>query len=236
MFSDGLLGKGGRLKRQKAGIFDEMFRPSQILRPDIPCRLPIRQQLSRPFQTLPVSLRHTGFVHIPSAIFAFGMRRRTDDTLARQNGRIGYSSSGTQLRLHPAQIGAQTALYRLHDDLRAVVTVVGQNDFFHRRIMAARAFDDDADFRAAAEFALPDIFADDVFVLHAGGQFALQQSALRQSSPCQTYSLTMSSYCTQAASLRSNRARPIRSASSRPAAVVMMTTGLNAGIFRRPLI
>ena len=43
--------------------------------------------------------------------------------------------------------------------------------------MAARAFDDDADFRAAAEFALPDIFADDVFVLHAGGQFALQQGA-----------------------------------------------------------
>ena len=55
-----------------------------------------------------------------------------DAQTARQNGRIGYSSSGTQLRLHPAQIGAQTALYRLHDDLRAVVTVVGQNDFFHR--------------------------------------------------------------------------------------------------------
>ena len=126
-----------------------------------------------------------------------------DAQTARQNGRIGYSLSGSQLRLHPAQVGAQTTLYRLHDNLRAVVTVVGQNDFFHRRIMAARAFDDDADFRTAAEFALPDIFT---------------------------------SYCTQAASLRSNRARPIRSASSRPAAVVIMTTGLNAGIFRRPLI
>ena len=74
MFSDGLLGKGGRLKRQKAGIFDEMFRPSQILRPDIPCRLPIRQQLFRPFQTLPVSLRHTGFVHIG---IARPLRRRS---------------------------------------------------------------------------------------------------------------------------------------------------------------
>lgn len=109
MFSDGLLGKGGRLKRQKAGIFDEMFRPSQILRPDIPCRLPIRQQLFHPFQTLPVLLRHTGFVHIG---IARPLHRRSRLALGAAAGFGKFRPQPLRFLKHIGSIAVQTAQTR----------------------------------------------------------------------------------------------------------------------------
>ncbi len=76
--------------------------------------------------------------------------------------------------------------------------------FFYGGIMAAGGFDGEADFAVDVHFALPFIMAPNDFILHAGGQ------------------------------LFSSSAAPMRWASSRSAAVVVMITGLYGGISDGP--